>query len=186
MSRPAATRMPSVPTYLLARHGEVLTGRQLGTDVARKLTRQVRAHEVLLLSFAGVDVASLSFLDELLGALQQELSRRPSSMLVVYGINESVREHILTVLQRRRMVLAVLTHRGIGLLGGGPRLRRLMRAAQRLQPEFSTQELADRAAPAGGVRADIEILVSAGALGDRAGQRLCRPQSDRMLPESRG
>jgi len=174
--------MTKVSTYLLARHGDVLTGRELGVEVAGSVRAEVRSREALVLSFAAVNVASLPFLDELLGGVQVELSERPSSMLVVYGMNESIREHAQTVLQHRDMVLAVLTRRGIGLLGGDRKLRRLMSVVQNLEPEFSAEEVAAQLpAPGRAVEEGIRTLVAAGALGGRSGQRLRRPQSEALL-----
>lgn len=93
-------------------------------------------------------------------------------MLVAYGIKPAIRDHVVAALTGRDMVLAVLSRRGISLLGADGDLRELMRTALRLQPEFTADELADRMPRrARGVDSKVDALVSAGALGDSRGRQ---------------
>jgi hypothetical protein len=175
-------KMSSAYCYSLIEHGEVLVGRRCGAQVAEAVRARFKSGEVLLLSFAGVRVASLPFVDELLSQLQAELASRPESMLVVYGLNASVREHVDTVLVGREMILAMLSRRGISLLGGDGNLRELMRAAQQLDLEFSADELAQRLPQQTQLlEAGLRTLVAAGALGGRRNKRLRRPSSERLI-----
>jgi hypothetical protein len=184
--------MPSASRYELVQHGELLTGRAMGSEVALDVATRVHQGETLLLSFAGVEVASFPFVDELLGVLQERLAHNPESMLVVHGLNTSVREHVVSVLDARGMVLASLSRRGITLLGASGDLRKLMRAVQELDVEFSADELARRLPRRSElVEQGVRRLIAAGALSGRpstvdrsaarSDRRLRRPPADRLL-----
>ncbi len=98
----------------------------------------------VVLSFAGVEVASPPFLDELLSSIHASLHGADANKLIVLdGLNEDVRESLLLVLERRKLALANLENDQIKLLGGSRQLRETLREAQRMG-EFSAPDLAER------------------------------------------
>jgi hypothetical protein len=64
--------------------------------------------------------------------------------MTCWRLNASVREHVVTVLERRGMVLAALRGGRITLLGASGDLRKLMRVVQQLDLEFSAEDLERR------------------------------------------
>jgi hypothetical protein len=174
--------VPSVFHCQLASVADAFGDRSEAEAIARRLRPRLQAGDTVLLDFAAVQVATLPFVDELLGQLQRHVTAYPQSMLVVHGMNAVVRAYVKRSLQTHEMVLAVLSPRGISLMGAGDDLRKLMRAAQRLDSEFSPAELAEvMARRPERVQAEVETLMHAGALGGRRGRRLRLPPRDRLL-----
>ncbi len=130
--------------YALSEHGGVLATRALGRAVGRKLQDALVDTPGLVLSFAGVEVASPPFLDKLLSSIHASLHGADANKLIVVdSLNEDVRESLLLVLERRKLALANLENHQIKLLGGSRQLREALREAQRMG-EFSAPDLAER------------------------------------------
>jgi len=127
--------------YDLAQHGHVLATRSTGRDVGRVVADRLADGQGLLLNFRGVDVASPSFLFELIGAIRVALLTPPARWLLVTGMNDDVRESAELVLERLKMMLGVLDTDQIELLGGSQHLQETIKAAQELQA-FTAPDLA--------------------------------------------
>lgn len=172
--------MADVFHYRIVEHDPLLAGRRQGAEVAAAVTREIRPRRVLLLSFRGVRVASLPFLDELIGHIGLELVKCPSGMLATCGMSITVRQHVGTVLASRDMVLANLSRRGLTLIGATGGMRELMRTAQKLEPQFSIDDLStglrqDNAS----MNDDLRRLIEFGVLGSGPKRQLHKPaQSD--------
>jgi hypothetical protein len=127
--------------YDLARHGDVLATRSIGREVGRDVAERLCDSQGLLLNFHGVDVASPSFLFELIGAIRAALLAPSAHWLLVAGMNDDVRESAELVLERLKMMLGVLNHDQIDLLGGPQHLQDTINAAQQLRV-FTAPDLA--------------------------------------------
>ena len=175
-----SSQMPAL-AYQLARHGDLLTTRPFGEEVAQCVCAELQRTEVLLLSFVGVEVASLPFVDALLGRLQAALADEPRRMLAVCGYNTSVKETLVVSLGHRGMALATLhaKRQRLGLLGGSAEMRDALRAAQDLGTDFSVAELAERLhLQEGQLELLVETLLRGGALG--AERRVAATPDDRL------
>jgi DNA-binding transcriptional ArsR family regulator len=150
---------------LAARYGAVLATRDLGRAVGRDVQDRLGECQRLLLNFAGVDVASPPFLDELIRAVRVLTQGGDSGrILIVVNYNEDVKESLALVLERQKLVMAALEDDTVDLLGGTARLRETLRAAQELEV-FTAPELADRLRmklPA--VHQRLKTLTDAGAV----------------------
>jgi DNA-binding MarR family transcriptional regulator len=150
---------------LAARHGAVLATRDLGRAVGREVQDALGDCQRLLLNFAGVDVASPPFLDELVRAVRLLTHGGDSGrILVVVNYNEDVKESLALVLERQKLVMAALENDSIDLLGGTAQLRETLSAARELEV-FTAPELADRLRmklPA--VHQRLKTLTDAGAV----------------------
>lgn len=123
-------------------YGQVLSTRERGHEAAEELQRAL-ADSSVVLNFSGVEVASASFLDEVLSRLRGLLAGADSKMVVVIEANEDVSETLELVLSRRKMALASLEHGHVKLLGGSQQLNATLAAASELQT-FKAPELAER------------------------------------------
>jgi len=123
-------------------YGQVLSTRERGHQAADELQRALEDSSVVL-NFAGVEVASASFLDEVLSRLRGLLVGAEAKMVVVTETNEDVSETLELVLQRRKMALASLERGQVKLLGGSKQLNATLEAASELQ-SFKAPELAER------------------------------------------
>ena len=132
-----------IERYDLAKDGRVLATRAAGRQVGRAVAERLAEQPGLLLSFYGVDVASPSFLVELIGALRAVLISTEDRWLLVTGTNEDVRESIELVLDRLKMTLGTLDGKQISLLGGSKQLEATLREAQKLGT-FTAPDLAER------------------------------------------
>ncbi|MCW2993600.1 MAG: hypothetical protein JWQ18_1095 [Conexibacter sp.] len=153
----------NVARYDLVRDGRVLATRPKGRDAGRAAAERLAEADGLLLSFWGVDVASLPFLDEVIRQLRAMLFDG-GKLLVVTGFNEDVKESIEILLAKHKMTLAALEQDQISLLGGSAHLNETLREAQELR-EFTAPELAERLSmklPA--VHARLNALAEAGAI----------------------
>jgi DNA-binding transcriptional ArsR family regulator len=126
----------------LAEYGAVLSTRERGREAADVLQRALEDGGVVL-NFAGIEVASPSYLDEILTRLRGLLAENTSAIVVVVEINRDVKESLELVLERRKMALAVLKDDTIELLGGRRQLAETLAAASELGT-FKATELADR------------------------------------------
>ena len=129
--------------YELARHGRVLATRSVGRDVGRTIAELIAQKPALLLSFYGVEVASPSFLFELISAVRAALIAQPQRWLLVTGMNEDVAESAELVLDRLKMTLGTLDDGQIKLLGGSQQLQDTIKAAQQLGT-FTAPDLAEQ------------------------------------------
>jgi DNA-binding MarR family transcriptional regulator len=152
--------------YVLSDHGGVLATRELGRTVGRELQDALVDAPGLVLSFAGVEVASPPFLDELLASIHASLhGGEANKLLVLDGLNDDVKESLLIVLERRKLALANLEDDQIKLLGGSRQLKETLREAQHMG-EFSAPELAERLEiklPA--LHQRLQALLETGAVG---------------------
>jgi hypothetical protein len=116
------------------------------------LADQTPIEESVVLDFAGVDLISYSFADELVsGLLSDRLAGRLGERaVVVTGANEDVLEPIQRSLERRDYVGAYLQSDRVVLLHAPPHLQETFDACQE-RGEFRTGELAQ----------DLAISVSA-------------------------
>ncbi len=126
----------------LAEYGRVLSTRERGREAADALQDALPSGGVVL-NFAGVEVASPSYLDEILTRLRGLLAEGASAIVVVVEANRDVSESLEMVLERRKMGLAVLKDDAIELLGGRRQLAETLAAASELGT-FKATELADR------------------------------------------
>jgi len=129
--------------YDLVRTGRVLATRPVGREVGRAVAERLAESPGLLVSFYGVDVASPSFLVEVIGALHAVLSSTEDRMLLLTGMNEDVKESVELVLERLKMILGYLDNEQIELLGGSKQLAETLREAQELG-SFTVPQLAER------------------------------------------
>lgn len=154
----------NVQRYDLAQHGRVLATRPKGREVGQRAADCLAKSRGLLLSFWGVEVASPSFLDEVLSALRGELAREDGGWLLVVGQNEDVAESLEMVLHRHKMALGALEGDQVRLLGGPKHLADTLAEAQKLG-EFTAPDLAERLAiklPA--LHQRLNALLEGGAL----------------------
>ena len=152
--------------YVLSRHGAVLATRDLGRAVGREVQDALGDAPGLVLSFAGVEVASPPFLDELLASIRGSLQGgEANKLLVLDGLNDDVKESLVYVLERRKLAIANLEDKQIKLLGGSRQLQDTLREAQNMG-EFSAPELAERLEiklPA--LHQRLQALLETGAVG---------------------
>jgi hypothetical protein len=126
----------------LADHGPVLSTRERGREAAGFVQEALEEGGVVL-NFAGVEVASPSYLDEILVRLRGVLADNGSGIVVVAEVNADVLESLELVLARRKMALATLKGKTIQLLGGREQLAETLAAASELG-SFKAPELAER------------------------------------------
>lgn len=133
----------NLPRYDLVKHGRVLATRPLGREVAAEVSVLFADSGGLLLSFYEVDVASPTFLSELVNSLRGVLLSSEDHLLLLTGMNEDVRESVELILAREKMALGELDHGQIGLLGGSSHLHETLHEAQKMG-SFTAPDLAER------------------------------------------
>jgi anti-anti-sigma regulatory factor len=122
--------------------GKVLGTRVLGQEVAAQLRKRAGdGQQDLLVDFAGVQVASSPFLDELARTLRAWNVDHPDHFVVLMNLNEDVQDTLELVLERRDMALAEMTKGTLRLIGGKVHLQETLNAAQELET-FTAAELA--------------------------------------------
>lgn len=174
----------------LAEQGPVLATRELGRQVGQDLQDKLADANSLVLNFAGVDVASPPFLDEVMRAAQVPLFGRDANrLLVAAGFNEDVRESLEWVLERHKLALAALDEGQIELLGGTRQLQETLREAQQLG-DFTAPELAERLkVKLPNLHARLKSLTESGALArheDETAERGRRHRYHAPSPEELG
>lgn len=127
----------------LVEYGKVLSTRELGRQAADQLQDALVEGGAVVLNFAGVEVASTSFLDEVVMRLKGTLGGRGSSVVVVAGLIEEVQESLILVLNNRKLALAALDEDKLTLLGGNRQLEETLDAASRLGETFKAPDLAE-------------------------------------------
>jgi hypothetical protein len=128
--------------FNLVEYGRVLSTRERGREAADRLQEALVGGNAVVLNFAGVEVASPSFLDEVVTRLRGLLSGAGSAVVVVAGLNEDVSESLEFVLDRRKMALAALDQGKLSLIGGSSQLQETLAEAAKLG-SFKAPELAD-------------------------------------------
>ena len=114
----------------------------LGREVAEQLRARVdEAQRDLFVDFAGVQVASSPFLDELARTLRAWNADHPDRFVVLTRLNEDVQDTLVLVLERREMALTELRKGKLQLIGGRAHLKETLGAAQELET-FTAAELA--------------------------------------------
>lgn len=122
--------------------GQVLSTRDRGREAADLVQEALGRGNALILNFADVEVASPSFLDEVLTRLRGILTADGSAVVVVTGLNQDVSESLEMVLAHRKMVVAGLKDDSVELIGGPRQLSETLAAASKLGT-FKATELAD-------------------------------------------
>ena len=126
--------------------GDVFSTRERGAkvraDIAEAL-REIDQDEPLLLDFEGVQLISFSFADEVVGRFVQdraagELGERA---IVVLNASDEIVHPVRSSMERRKLIVAHATSRGVELVGAAEHVQATFEAAQR-KGEFRTPELA--------------------------------------------
>lgn len=125
----------------LAGHGLVLSTRQLGHDAADEIKAALERGSVVI-SFAGVEVATPSFLDEVLTRLRGVLQSSERAIVLVSGMNEDIEESLALVLEHRKLMLGEIADDHLRLLGGRRQLIETLEKASQLG-SFRATELAE-------------------------------------------
>lgn len=133
--------MKKLGIYKFAEFGAVLSTRERGREAADKAEAAIHDGG-LILSFAGVEIATPSFLDELFTRIAGLLRQNETLFVVVVGLADEVRESLDLVFEKRQLRMAVLGDKQIELLGGTEQLEETFKAAQKLG-SFTAPDLAD-------------------------------------------
>jgi DNA-binding transcriptional ArsR family regulator len=151
----------------------VLSTRERGREAADRLQDALQEDSVVI-SFAGVEVATPSFLDEVLTRLHAAIQTNEQTIAIVTDMNEDVRESVELVLAHRGMMLGVLEDGHIRLLGGKRHLQQTMAEAEKLGT-FRATELAEALKlKLPNLHQRLKVLREAGAIGretDETAQR---------------
>jgi DNA-binding transcriptional ArsR family regulator len=134
----------SVKLIDLREFGRVLSTREGGRKAADHVQEVLEESDGVVLSFVGVEVASPSFLDEILLRLRAALTGESSRVVVVTGLNGDVSESLELVLRHRKLTLAHLRKDKVELIGGSQQLAETLSAANELGGPFKATELAER------------------------------------------
>jgi hypothetical protein len=95
----------------------------------------------IVISFAGVEIATPSYLDEIVRRLGGLLRGNKERVVVITGASEEVSESLELVLEKHRMALASVQDQQLTLLGGSAQLKKTLDAAQKLG-SFTAADLA--------------------------------------------
>lgn len=134
--------MPTDVTLLnMIDYGPVLATRARGREAADRIQDMLQGGN-LLISFGQVEVATPSFLDEVLIRLRAVLQANEQAIAVVANTNDDVRESLELVVHHRGMVLGEVQDGHIRLLGGRQHLQETLSAAEALGT-FRAVDLAD-------------------------------------------
>ncbi len=124
--------------------GKVLGTRTLGREVAEQLRERAGdGTQDLFVDFAGVQVASSPFLDELARVLRAWNADHPERFVVLASLNEDVQDTLALVLERRDMTLVAVEKGTLRLIGGRAHLEETLKVAQELEV-FTAAELAEQ------------------------------------------
>jgi hypothetical protein len=126
-------------------HGIVLATRPLGRRAADHVRTIADERGDVILDFAGVEVATPPFLQELVDAVHGLVLRdRGTGRIVVFAnMNEDLAETMRYVVAKRKMSVAYREGDRIDLLEAKPHLVETLRTAQRLK-SFTAPQLADK------------------------------------------
>lgn len=124
--------------------GKVLGTRTLGREVGEQLRDQAGDRQAdLFVDFAGVQVASSPFLDEVARTLRAWNTDHRDHFVVLVNLNEDVEDTLALVLERLNMTLVAAEEGRLKLIGGKAHLKTTLKAAQELKV-FTAAELADQ------------------------------------------
>jgi len=127
----------------------------------------LRAEESVILSFKGVEIATPSFIDEILVRAGGVLRAVDGALLITTGLNDEVGDTLRLVLEHRKMMLAAIDDEHIELLGGAKQLQETFQAAHRLK-EFTGADLAkELKVKLPNLHQRLKALESAGAVAKR-------------------
>ena len=133
--------MKKIKATRLAEAGPVLSTRERGREAADRIQSDLTDHGVVV-SFADVEIATPSFLDEVVSRLAGLLHGNEKLTVVLTGLNEEVRHSLQLVLERRHLRLTVLGEdEKVHLLNSNPQLEETLAKAQELGT-FTASELA--------------------------------------------
>jgi MarR family len=127
----------------LRRHGRALGTRELGAEVANEIRGADPTAPALILDFAGVQVASSPFLDEVACAMRAAIVDQPDRFMLLANPNGDVADTMELVLDRRDISLTILERKTLRVLGGRRHLDETLAAARELGT-FTAPELAER------------------------------------------
>lgn len=146
-----------------AEFGAVLSTRDLGREAADRIQDAI-GMSGLVIGFEGVEVATPSFLDEVILRVSAILRGNESSIVVMSGLNDDIRLSLELIATRRDVQLAVLEDDQIELIGASKQLEETLRAAQKLG-RFRAPELAeDLAIKLPNLHQRLGALLEAGAV----------------------
>lgn len=125
----------------LSETGPVLSTRERGRELADQVEEGLRSKAGVILNFRGVQIATPSFLNEILTRAAGVLRAPESGLLVATGLTDEVGETLELVLHHRKLMLATLEDKHTELLGGPRHLDETLKAAHKLK-EFTAADLA--------------------------------------------
>lgn len=134
--------------YEIERFGAFLATREKGSKVREDLEKAIKRlspGEVSEVSFKGVQAATISFADELIGRLMSARASQdlPEVAILLTHLNNELLEAIQVCLERRELVAAQAKGRDVSLLGKvDPHLEKTFQVAYELG-EFTASDLAD-------------------------------------------
>lgn len=110
--------------YHVGSHGDVLATRVQGEASAAALVGSLAGVDALIMNFDGVEIATPSFLGELLDALCTARGAHAPLTVAVVNLNDEVRENLGYALQLRDLDLGALDAEQVERLGGDDSLAR--------------------------------------------------------------
>jgi DNA-binding MarR family transcriptional regulator len=118
----------------------VLSTRERGRAAADRVQEALDKGSVVI-NFASVEVATPSYLDEVIRRLSGLLRGNEDRLVLIEGANEDVTDSLELVLEKNRMALAAVKDNQLELLGGSAQLKKTLDTAQELG-SFSAADLA--------------------------------------------
>jgi hypothetical protein len=133
--------MKQLQLLQLGKSERVVSTRDRGRAAADRIQEALDKGS-LVISFDGVEIATPSYLDEIVRRLGGLLRGNETRVVVIAGANEEVAETLDLVLGKHKMSLAAMQDKQVKLLGGSAQLRKTLKAAQKLG-SFGAAELAE-------------------------------------------
>jgi len=173
--------------------GPVLSTRERGREAADRVQDALRAGP-LVLNFHGVEIATPSFLDEIVVRLAGLLMNNETLVVAITGMNPDVRDSMELILDKRGVALTLLSGDQIELLGGSEQVRQTLAAAQKLG-RFSAKDLArELKVKLPSLHQRLNVLLDSGAITRKAdpsakrGRRydFTAPSAEDLKPEALG
>ena len=120
--------------------GPVLSTRERGREAADQVQEAFDRGSIVI-NFKSVEVATPSFLDEIVRRLSGLLRGNEERVVVIAQANEDVADSLELVLDKHKMALATVKDDQLELLGGSAQLKTTLKAAQQMG-SFSAADLA--------------------------------------------
>src|SRR6188474_1054314 len=133
--------MKQLQLLKLGERERVLSTRDRGR-VAADLIQEALDKGSLVISFADVEIATPSYLDEIVKRLGGLLRGNEERVVVITAANEEVADSLELVLGKHNMAIAAMQDNQVRLLGGSAQLKKTLTAAQKLGT-FSAADLAE-------------------------------------------